>query len=434
VVDLPGTRFGRYRIVRTLGKGAFSTVYEAVDEQIDSVVALKVLAENHALDPDVRERFLREAQLLRRIRSEHVVEVHDVGESDRRQPYIVMGHADGGDLRERMAALDGSGAGPGLAGGRDLTRGRYSPTAKDVLAVATALGTSLSRVHREGLVHRDVKPPNLLLTSIDEEDEQGSSRGNGLIGDHERLVLGDLGLAKDLSASSGLTVGAGTTGFAAPEQLLRSATVTPAADIYAASAVIFWMYQREPPGSEPSWHQIPRELQPVLRQGLAEEPDERQSTISGWLGEVANALGTGPTGPEAPRHTSHRRRTASLLALLIAVVLGVIGGYAWSESRSPASRTSTTTNGGDREVVVSGDQSELVVVGPAQVTAGEEAQLRATTDSGNVLTWFVPSGETSTGPDLTLTARRPGVAIITVVTGTEHDRALVAEFELEVTE
>lgn len=434
MVDLPGTRFGRYRIVRTLGKGAFSTVYEAVDEQLDSVVAMKVLAENHSLDLDIRERFLREAQLLRRIRSRHVVEVHDVGESDRRQPYIVMGYADGGDLSERMASLDGSGAGPGLAGGRDLTRLRYSPTAKDILAVATALSASLSRAHREGLVHRDVKPPNLLLMSMDDGEEPGSSSANGLIGDHERLVLGDLGLAKDLSASSGLTVGAGTSGFAAPEQLVGSATVTPAADIYAASAVIFWMYQREPPGSDASWHRIPSQLQPVLRQGLAEDPGDRHSSISGWLGELAAAFGTGSTERQVRPLTSRWRRAASLVGLVMVVGLGVLGGYILSESRSSASRTSITTNGGGREVVVSGDQSELVVVGPAQVTAGEEAQLRASTDSGNGLTWFVPSGETSTGPELTLTARRPGVAIITVVTGTEDDRALVAEFELEVTE
>ncbi len=434
MVDLPGTRFGRYRIVRTLGKGAFSTVYEAVDEQLDSVVALKVLAENHALDPDIRERFLREAQLLRRIRSEHVVEVHDVGESDRRQPYIVMAHADGGDLSERMAALDGSGTGPGLASGRDLTRSRYSPTAQDVVVVAVALDASLGRAHREGLVHRDVKPANLLLTSTDENDEGGSPASNGLIGDHERLVLGDLGLAKDLSASSGLTVGAGTTGFAAPEQLSTSATVTPAADIYAASAVILWMYERKPPGPEERWHQVPARLQRVLRQGLATEPEQRQPTMSAWLGEVVAALGGESIESQWRKPTSRRPRLAALLALLTAVVLGAVGGYVWSESRSPTSRTSITTTGGNREVIVSGAQSELVVIGPAQVSAGEEAQLRATTDSGNALTWFVPSGETSTGSDLTLTARRPGVAIITVVTGTENDRALVAEFELEVIE
>src|SRR5690606_28097749 len=110
-------RIGRYRVDAVLGTGAFATVYRAVDERLDDIVAVKVLAENHSLDPELRERFLTEGRVLRRVASRHVVAVHDLGETDRQQPYLVLEYADRDTLARRVPDLLARGWRPGV---RDL--------------------------------------------------------------------------------------------------------------------------------------------------------------------------------------------------------------------------------------------------------------------------------------------------------------------------
>lgn len=118
MVDLP-ERIGRYRVDGVVGSGGFATVYRAYDERFDATVAVKVLAENHCLDPDVRERFLKEGRVLRRVGSPHLVTAHDLGENDRGQPYLVLDFADRGTLAERVRACraDADPTVEGLPGG-----------------------------------------------------------------------------------------------------------------------------------------------------------------------------------------------------------------------------------------------------------------------------------------------------------------------------
>ncbi|MCM3660730.1 protein kinase [Georgenia satyanarayanai] len=142
-------RIGRYRLEGVIGVGSFVTVHRAIDERLEDVVVLKVLAENHSLNPEVRERFIAEGRSLRRVSSPHVVAVHDIGETDRQQPYLVLEHADRGTLAGRVAELRGHG----------WTAGR-----QDVLAVARSLAAAVGAVHAGGLVHRDLSPGNILLT------------------------------------------------------------------------------------------------------------------------------------------------------------------------------------------------------------------------------------------------------------------------------
>ena len=105
-------RIGRYRVTGVVGAGGFATVLRAEDERLEDEVAVKVLAENHSLDPDVRDRFLSEGRVLRRIDSPHVVRVLDLGETDRQQPYLVLELADRGDLATRVEGLRATGGGP----------------------------------------------------------------------------------------------------------------------------------------------------------------------------------------------------------------------------------------------------------------------------------------------------------------------------------
>src|SRR5699024_11049811 len=109
---------------------------------------LKVLAENHSLNPEVRERFIAEGRSLRRVDSPHVLTVHDIGESERQQPYLVLEYADRGTLADRVAALRGTG---------------WTASAADVLVTARGLGAAIEAVHEAQLVHRDLSPGNVLL-------------------------------------------------------------------------------------------------------------------------------------------------------------------------------------------------------------------------------------------------------------------------------
>ena len=117
---------GRYQLLEVIGVGSFATVHRARDEHLDDTVVVKILAENHSLNPEIRERFIAEGRSLRRVSSPHVVSVHDIGESDRQQPYLVLAHADRGTLAQRVTELRRRGWRPpsGRSAGRGPAAGR----------------------------------------------------------------------------------------------------------------------------------------------------------------------------------------------------------------------------------------------------------------------------------------------------------------------
>src|SRR3954453_3571659 len=135
------TRLGRYVVRRRLGSGGFATVWLAHDEQLDAEVAIKVLADNWGHDDSVRRRFLEEGRFLRRVESEHVVQVHDVGELEDGRPFLVLTYADRGTLADRL-------------------KKEPLPLAQAV-DVVVQVGRGLQALHRRGLLHRDVKPANV---------------------------------------------------------------------------------------------------------------------------------------------------------------------------------------------------------------------------------------------------------------------------------
>jgi serine/threonine protein kinase len=197
------TRLGRYVVRRRLGSGGFATVYLAHDEQLDAEVAIKVLADNWGHDDSVRRRFLEEGRFLRRVESEHVVQVHDVGELEDGRPFLVLTYADRGTLADRLEQ-------------QPLTL----PNAVDVVV---QVGRGLQALHRRGLLHRDVKPANVLFRSTD---------------DGERAVLSDLGLGKSLDEVSRITMPGGTPSYVAPEQAMGE-RLDERADQYSLGAVAY---------------------------------------------------------------------------------------------------------------------------------------------------------------------------------------------------
>ncbi|GAA4317009.1 hypothetical protein GCM10023178_27590 [Actinomadura luteofluorescens] len=178
------TAAGRYRIDGHLGSGGFASVWRGHDPDLDSPVAIKILAGHWTLRTDVRDRFVQEARLLRRADSHRLVQVFDIGELPDGRPYFVMTYADRGTLAERLAA------GP-------LPPGEALRTAQEIIR-------GVQELHDLGIVHRDLKPSNVLLRS---------APGGG-----ERVMIADLGIARTGEHLSRLTLPVGTPGYMSPEQ------------------------------------------------------------------------------------------------------------------------------------------------------------------------------------------------------------------------
>jgi eukaryotic-like serine/threonine-protein kinase len=201
-------RVGRYQLDEVLGEGASGVVYRARDDT-GTTVALKLLRAE-AADETVRRRFVREARLAREIRSSHVVPILEVDEAGG-ATYLVMPYYAGGSLRDRLRAARRLGL-------------------DETLAVAAQLGRGLDALHERGIVHRDVKPSNVLL------DGEGGA------------ALADFGLARGADwtrlTRDGQVVG--TPQYLAPE-LIEGGEATPASDVYALGCVLYECLAGHPP-------------------------------------------------------------------------------------------------------------------------------------------------------------------------------------------
>ncbi|HEY8846740.1 MAG TPA: serine/threonine-protein kinase, partial [Candidatus Limnocylindrales bacterium] len=199
---------GRYRIVAPLGSGGMATVHRARDERLDRDVAIKVLLPNHAGDPATAARFEREARSLAAASPPSVVAIYDVDAGDPaagREPFFVMELCPGGSLAARMA------------GGR-----RMSPD--ELIPILVSVADGLADLHRRGVVHRDVKPQNILFAA-----------------DRAKLADFGLALADDREGLSELTApgtAVGTLNYLAPE-VLAGDRASAAADVYALGVVAF---------------------------------------------------------------------------------------------------------------------------------------------------------------------------------------------------
>jgi len=240
MADLVGNR---YELERRLGHGGMATVHCAHDRKLDRQVAIKLLADNLVDDDVIRKRFMREARLAAKLDHPNVVQVFDVGEDEGR-PYIVMEYLDGGTLDGQLQRRKG-----------------LSQT--EALGFLGQMCAGLGHAHRRKLVHRDVKPQNLLLRKSD-----------------DCLKIADFGIARVAEETTRLTQPGkviGTDSYMAPEQL-ADGKITAATDVYACGVVA----DQAMPGARPP------EMRAIIDRCLREDPRERFRD--------ANALGTALKG------------------------------------------------------------------------------------------------------------------------------------------
>jgi predicted Ser/Thr protein kinase len=274
--------FGAYDIQREVGRGGMGVVYLATDRRLGRRVALKVIVPELAADAQFRQRFEREARVAATLEHPHVVPVYEAGEQDG-SLFIAMRFIDGRDLATEV---------------RD--HGALAPDrlARVVLQVAGALDAA----HRSGVVHRDVKPANVLLTGT---------------GEDEQAYLTDFGLTREAASESGLTLTGqwvGTVDYAAPEQILGEPT-DARSDVYALGCLAFqaltgappfrgapaarlFAHMNDPPPSACAARPALRsEVDAALSRALAKKPEDRFQS-AGDLGRALAAALAGETAIE----------------------------------------------------------------------------------------------------------------------------------------
>ncbi|HWF71727.1 MAG TPA: protein kinase [Solirubrobacteraceae bacterium] len=331
---LLGTRLsGRYRLDARIAAGGMSTVYRALDEVLERQVAIKLMNREVSADSDQLERFRREARAVAQLNHPHVVGVIDAGEDEGR-PYIVFEYVEGETLKERIRR-----------------HGRLEIA--EAIAYAIEIGRALGAAHARHIVHRDVKPQNVLI------DEEGSAK------------VTDFGIARTLE-EDGLTADGrvlGTTDYVAPEQALGR-HVTGQSDLYSVGIVLYEMLTGEVPFKgenqvavamkhvrealpdvQAKRPEVSAALASVLDRATAKRVEDRYGDDAELIADLEDVLGieTARAGTatgevtavlktlpsKAQRRVPLRVRRPALAALLVMATLAVIaGGAIWLATRA----------------------------------------------------------------------------------------------------
>ena len=303
----PGSTFAGYRVDSLAGRGGMGVVYRATDLSLERPVALKLIAPELAEDKRFRERFLREPKLAASIDHPNVIPIYEAGEHDG-QLYLAMRFVDGQDLKTILQ--------------RD---GKLAP--QRALDLLGQVAGALDAAHRRALVHRDVKPANVLL---DEDDH---------------VYLTDFGITKQLGGTSTDTDRVvGTLDYLAPEQI-RGDPVDGRTDCYALGCVLYECLSGKAPfrratEAETLWAHMQEEpaslrghpkLDPVLRKALAKDREDRYGSCAELIDAAAVALGLEharrPRRPALPARRRHGRLLlAGGLLLAVATVAAALAG------------------------------------------------------------------------------------------------------------
>jgi eukaryotic-like serine/threonine-protein kinase len=319
---------GRYELRDTLGEGSFGRVYRGVDRRLGRAVAVKVIKPWWAEDSAWVERFEREAQLLARVHDPGVVQIFDIGHAEE-GPYYVAELVEGESLAERLRA------------------GRLPP--EQARSIAERLCRALASAHRQGVVHCDVKPANVLL------------------GDGGEVKVGDFGVARLAEATSQLagTTVAGTPRYMSPEQA-RGLPTTAATDVYSAGVVLYEMLTGRPPFPDGSPVElglrhlqdpppelpeaVPAPLRKIVAQALAKEPGSRFASAE----EMADALreaGAGEDCAGAARGPTGDAAVAAVAGEAAPTVFKVPASHAPTVARASGADAAAVDGGGEAPTI-----------------------------------------------------------------------------------
>jgi serine/threonine protein kinase len=287
-LPLVGDEFAGYRTRAVLGRGGMSVVYQAENLRLSSIIALKILAPELAADDVFRARFLEESRIAASLNHPNVIPIYDMGSQDDLL-YIAMRYVSGTDMRQMIKK-----------------RGRILPAT--ALFLVGQAARALDAAHRKGLVHRDVKPGNLLI-------ERGGDEG-----DPDHVYLADFGITKHAMSRSGLTSTGqflGTIDYVAPEQI-RGTSVLGLADQYSLGCVLYecltgrvpfekdldaaiiWAHVEETPTMPTVLRpELPPGVDEVFGRVLAKRPDERYGSCREFVEAARMALGVFGPGTES---------------------------------------------------------------------------------------------------------------------------------------
>ena len=376
-----GTVFARYRVDSVVGRGGMGVVYRATDLSLERPVALKLIAPELAGDKRFRERFLKEPRMAASLDHPNVIPIYEAGEHDG-QLYLAMRYVEGSDLKSVLER-----------------EGKLPP--ERAIGILAQVASALDAAHRRGLVHRDVKPANILL------DEDG------------HVYLTDFGITKQLGgASTDTGQMVGTLDYLAPEQI-RGETVDGRTDCYSLACVLYECLSGSPPfhratEAETMWAHMQEQpaplraypaLDPVLREALAKERDERQGTCSELINAARDALGLARPKADAfaPPALVRRRRTifvAGAVLLVGAIAAGIIALTSGDDSESePLGNGVAAIDPADGGLAGFTETDTIpgnVTVGEGAVwvlnTEGEQTISRIDSESGEIVDSFEATG------------------------------------------
>jgi serine/threonine protein kinase len=344
-----GTVLGGYRILEPLGRGGTSVVYRAEHVRLGRQAALKLLAPGLG-EADFSDRFLRESRLAASLDHPSIVPVYDAGEDDGLL-YIAMACVEGSDLKTLLA-----------------TEGRLST--RRALRIVGQIAGALDAAHERGLVHRDVKPANIL------------------VGADDRAYLSDFGVVKEVAANGNTRTGAfiGTIDYCAPEQI-EGNEVDARTDVYALACVLYECLAGTPPFHRPSdvailnahLHSppakltravpdVPPALEQVTAKALSKSPLDRYASTGEFLTAARSAA--------AERHVHRRRLAASISLLVLAALLGAVAAlavrsFASGDHRAQAPPPPPVQTSLDRLLLKSNDGRTLNDIAYALIGAGD---------------------------------------------------------------
>lgn len=388
-----------YTISRMLGAGGMGEVYLAKHPRLPRYDALKVLSASVSTDSEYRERFNREADIAASLWHPHIVQVHDRGEFEGRL-WISMDHVEGTDAARLLAERYPDGMPPAL-----------------VARLVTAVGEALDYAHQRGLLHRDVKPANILIADPETENE--------------RIMLADFGIARrvgEVSALTGTNMTVGTVAYSAPEQLTADEAIDGRADQYALAATAFQLltgkapFQHSNPAIVISQHLTAQPpsiavhrpelsgLGAAFQKALAKSPADRYDRCVDFARALSNrstvtatgdpdATAHAPATPTGPRHAKPAAPTAQasasrgrilvgaavVLAVVAVVAVVLLAVFEKDEIRSEARPTTAVP------VVVVG--ADCATLGAAGITGdGKSAYCARLSSTGEPL-WSLYDGE-----------------------------------------